>query len=138
MTARSARTGRARWARGGGGGGAGPNRYRAVNRKPQEELDTPDRGHRHQLIDRLCSIYRTARNKKIEGVAEDLRAFAFQRLPQLMEGKNRPIDASQPAAQNVQTAAAGDEYQPIVRSVADLLHEIAGARDALAFLVERI
>ena len=118
--------------------GRGPELYRAVNRRIQEELDTPDRGHRRQLINRLCSIYRTARNKKIEGVAEDLRTFAFQRMPQLMDGKDRPIDGSQPASQNVRTAAAGDEYQPIVHSVADVLHEIAGTHDALAFLVERI
>jgi tetratricopeptide (TPR) repeat protein len=67
----------------------------------------------------LCGIYRTARDKKIAGVAGDLKRLAFQRLPEVFK---RPID-------NDNTT---------VFEVADTLYRVAGPRDGLAFLVQRI
>ena len=35
--------------------------------KIQKDLDTPDQNHRYALVNRLCSIYRTAKDKKFAG-----------------------------------------------------------------------
>ena len=50
---------------------------------------------------------------------DDLRAFAFKRLPEVLKRQT-------------------NNYQSMVGRVADTLHDLAGARDGLAFLVERI
>ncbi len=85
--------------------GRGAELYRAVEKKVLQDLDTPDQSHRYRLVSRLIAIYRTAHGKfpapagggqKLpspsgrgaggEGgspsVADDLRHFAFTRLPE--------------------------------------------------------
>ena len=99
--------------------GRGVELYRAVQRKLQDELDTPDHNHRYQLIDRLCNVYRAGRDKKYAGVADDLRAFAFKRLLDVLKHQT-------------------NNYQSLVGTVAYTLHNVAGVRDGLAFLIERI
>ncbi len=99
--------------------GGGLELYRVVQRKIQNELGTPDHNHRYNLINRLCGIYRAAHQKKLEGHVDDLRAFAFKRLPEVLGRQT-------------------NNYQSIVSQVADTLHNLAGARDGVAFLVERI
>jgi len=99
--------------------GSGLELYRVVQRKIQDELDTPDYNHRYNLVNRLCDVYRVARDKKLAGHVDDLRAFAFKRLPEVLKRQT-------------------NNYQSIVSRVAETLHELAGARDGLAFLVERL
>jgi len=99
--------------------GSGATLYRAVNRKLQEELDSGDENHRYQLITRLSSIYRVAHKEKLPGVLDDLRPFAFERLPEVIR---RHVN----------------NHQSIVSNVAGTLHDLAGARDGLAFLIERL
>jgi len=99
--------------------GSGLELYRTVQRKIQDELDTPDYNHRYNLVNRLCDVYRVARDKKLEGHVDDLRTFAFKRLPEVLRRQT-------------------NNYQSIVGRVADTLHELAGARDGLAFLVDRL
>ena len=93
--------------------------YRTVQQKIQDELSTPDHNHRYNLINRLCDVYRTAHQKKLAGHVDDLRAFAFKRLPEVL-----PRQTS--------------NYQSIVGRVANTLHDVAGASHGVAFLVERI
>ena len=99
--------------------GAGLALYQAVNRKLQDALSTDDNNHRYALINRLSSIYRTAHQMKRPGVVDDLEAFAFGRLAEVLRRQT-------------------NNYQSCVQQVADTLHDLAGARTGLAFLIERI
>jgi len=99
--------------------GSGATLYKAVERKLIGELGTPDHNHRAQLLNWLCSIYRAAHNKKFPGVVEDLRAFAFKKVPEVLKRQTT-------------------NYSSLVSQVAHTLHDLAGPRDGLAFLIERI
>jgi tetratricopeptide (TPR) repeat protein len=93
--------------------------YRAVEQKIQAELDSGNENHRATLINRLCGIYNAAHDKKMPSAAEDIKTFAMKRLPEVLK---------------LQT----NNYQSAVNQVADALHNVAGPRDALAFLIERV
>ncbi|HUT12367.1 MAG TPA: VIT domain-containing protein [Thermoguttaceae bacterium] len=99
--------------------GTGEVLYRALERKLRDELATADHDHRYALIDRLCDVYHVARDKKFPSMTADLRAFAFTHLPGVLEQQT-------------------SNYQSIVGRVAHTLHDLAGARDGLEFLIERI
>ncbi len=99
--------------------GSGRELYHAAAKRIAADLDTGHDHHRYQLVEALCSLYRTAGNRKIDGVPDDLRAFAFQRLPEVLR---RQVH----------------QYPSIVSTVAHTLRDLAGPRDALRFLVERI
>jgi tetratricopeptide (TPR) repeat protein len=99
--------------------GRGVELYRAVDKKLQQDLDAPDQNHRYYLVSRLCSIYRTANNKKLPDVAADVRRFAFERFPVVLKRQT-------------------NNYTSMVSETANVLHDIAGARDGLAFLIRRI
>ncbi len=93
--------------------------YRAAEQKIQTELDSGNENHRAALIGRLCGIYNAAHDKKMPSAAEDIKTFALKRLPEVLK---------------LQT----NHYQSSVNQVADALHTVAGPRDALAFLIERV
>ena len=99
--------------------GSGQTLYRAATAQLQQELGTGDHNHRYNLINKLCTIYRSANEKKLEGVFEDLRGFAFNRLPEVLVGQT-------------------NNYQTIVSQVAHTLRDVIGARSGLEFLIERI
>ncbi len=99
--------------------GRGQTLYQAVEEKLRGELGVKDQEQRRQLIDQLCNIYRTAHGKKWPGVGEDLRTFAFQFVPELLT----------PDTNN---------YQSIISSVAQAVHQVLGPREGIKFLVERI
>ncbi|MCY2995196.1 MAG: VIT domain-containing protein [Planctomycetota bacterium] len=94
--------------------------YRATEQRIQADLATPDNSHRAQLVQRLCSIYPVAHaEKKFAGVSDDLRTFAFKQLPTVLKRQT-------------------NDYQSLVSQVAETLRQVAGARDSLAFLIERL
>lgn len=93
--------------------------YRAVIRQIRGELGTRDHDHRYQLVAQLCAIYRTAHAMKVQSVADDLRDFAFKQVPHLLEAQT-------------------NLYTNLVNVVSHTLHDLASARDGLAFLIERI
>jgi predicted Zn-dependent protease len=100
--------------------GSGAELYRAVERKLRGELPTThDQEHRRQLIDQLCGIYGTAHNKKLSGVAEDLRAFALKQLPGLLKRQT-------------------NNYQSVVSSVAQTMHNLLGPRDGIEILLTQM
>jgi predicted Zn-dependent protease len=99
--------------------GKGQKLYQAVEKQLIGEMETGDSNYRYQLISRLLDIYSTAHQKKIGGVADDLRAFAFGRSPAIL---NREIN----------------NRQSLVGSIASRLRDIAGPRDGLRYLIERI
>ncbi len=93
--------------------------YQAAEQKIQADLDAGNEKHRAALIGRLCGIYNAAHEKKMPSAAEDIKTFAMKRLPEVLK---------------LQT----NTYQSAVNQVADTLHNVAGPRDALAFLIERV
>ncbi|MFW6124499.1 MAG: VIT domain-containing protein [Pirellulales bacterium] len=99
--------------------GTGRTLYAAVERQLRAELDTDDHNHRYQLVNRLCNIYRTAKRGDLEGVGDDVTAFAFKQLPEVLAGQT-------------------NQYQSIVGTVSETLREVAEVRTALGFLIERI
>jgi tetratricopeptide (TPR) repeat protein len=99
--------------------GSGAELYRAVNRKIQADMDVPNDKHRQNLVEILLVLYSTAKQKHTPDVADDVRLFAFKRLPLVLKRQR-------------------NEYETIVGHVAQSLHGLAGPRDALAFLIERI
>jgi tetratricopeptide (TPR) repeat protein len=92
--------------------------YQALDKKIQADLAGPSQDHRQALINILCGIYRTAHQLKMEGVAANLRTFAFERLPQALKSQT-------------------NNYQAIVAEVARTVHDLIGPRDGLEFLVVR-
>ncbi len=91
----------------------------AGGRAAQRSGGMPDPDGVFQLIDLLSSIYRTAAEKKLPGVVDDLKGFAFGELPKLL----------QPAV---------GQYEAIVRVVGQTLHDVVSPRDGLDFLVGRL
>jgi tetratricopeptide (TPR) repeat protein len=99
--------------------GSGRALYQAMEQKVRDDLGTTDQDHRYHLINILCGVYRTAHGKKVAGVLEDLKAFAFDRLfPVLKQQTNN--------------------YEAIVQTVAQTVRELSGPRDSLEFLVNQI
>jgi predicted Zn-dependent protease len=99
--------------------GTGVELYRAVERKLRGELDTPHEEHRRQLIDQLLGIYGTANGKKLPGVRDDLRTFAFKQLPEILKKQI-------------------NHYQTVVGSAARTVREVIGSRGGVEFLIDRI
>jgi predicted Zn-dependent protease len=105
-----------------GGGvslGSGRTLYQATGRKIQGDLANADDSHRRQLVELLCRVYRTAQEKKLPDVVADLKAFAFKVLPPLLKWQT-------------------NYYDQLVGSVAQTLHDLAGPREGIAFLVNQI
>ncbi len=105
--------------------GHGAELYRAVEKKLQADLDTSDQNYRYNLVDRLIGLYQMAHDKfpspsgRGVDVAEDVRRFAFSRLPEVLKHQS-------------------NSYTAMVGRTADALHAIVGTRDSLAFLIRRI
>ncbi len=99
--------------------GAGQTLYQALERKIQGDLAIADSNHRYNLINLLCSVYRTAHEKKLSRVGDDLKTFAFKQVPQVLKGQT-------------------NNYESIVSTVAATVHDLGGVRDAIAFLLNVI
>jgi tetratricopeptide (TPR) repeat protein len=99
--------------------GSGPTLYLAAIARIQADLEKGDDSYRHQLVNRLCSIFRTVKNRNIADVTEELTAFAFQRFPQALKRQT-------------------NNHHNVVGQVADTLHDLIGARVGLKFVIERI
>jgi len=117
--------------------GSGQTLYRAATSQLIDDLDTDDHNHRYNLINRLCDIYRTAKDKKLAGVVEDLRQFAFgakKGTGPFSAAENGPVPFFASDVLGMQT----NNYQSIVNQVAHTLRDLAGPRDGLELLIERI
>jgi predicted Zn-dependent protease len=96
--------------------GAGSELCKALQQQLQQDLDTPDHNHRRELIDEMCNLFVTARDKKIPDYKADLRAFAFNQMPGVLRAQTT-------------------NYQSMVMRVAETLRELIGPHDGLEFLV---
>jgi tetratricopeptide (TPR) repeat protein len=83
------------------------------------DLAETDQNFWYNLASRLCSLYRTGADKKIAGVKGDLHRFAFENIPEMLKRQTT-------------------NYQSVVSTVKSTLRDLAGPREALAFLIERI
>ncbi|MFZ2654490.1 MAG: hypothetical protein WAX69_06200 [Victivallales bacterium] len=100
--------------------GSGQALYQAVNSEIIRELGgsgTP--GHLSDLISRYCLITRTAKDRKLEGFADNIRKFAAEVVPSVLQRLSRE----------------SSHYQQSIGNVADALHGLASARDGIAFLI---
>ena len=100
--------------------GSGQKLYQALERKLRTDMGTVDSSRAQELIHLLCNLYGTAANKKFAGVHDDFRAFARQRLPEVLK-------------QHV-----SGNYQNLVNHVASSLRNIIGPRAGIEFLLDRI
>ena len=99
--------------------GNGATLYEAVQKAILDELKTDDQNQRWQFVERLLSIYRTVDRKKVSDVDEDLRAFAFKRVPEILKRQ-------------------ADNQDSIIRNTAETLKDLIGHLEGLAFLIERL
>jgi tetratricopeptide (TPR) repeat protein len=99
--------------------GSGSTLYKAAERKMLADLANPDQNFRYNLVSRLCSLYRAGHERKFTGVLGDLHRFAFENIPEMLKRQTT-------------------NYQSVVSTVKSTLRDLAGPREALAFLIERI
>ena len=99
--------------------GKGAVLYKALVKKLDTGLITPDQNQLYALLGQLVRIYRSGHDLKIPGVAGDLKAFAFERLPAIL--KEQSVN-----------------HDDIARDVANAVYDIAGPRDGIAFLLDRV
>ena len=99
--------------------GSGKTLYKAFERTLLKALETTDQNHRYNLVNQLCGLYRTAYEKKLSGVGEDLVRFATNIIPEVLTRQT-------------------SNYPSLVNQVAATVHDVAGVRAGLAFLIERI
>ncbi|MBI2195349.1 MAG: hypothetical protein HYU36_25490 [Planctomycetes bacterium] len=99
--------------------GSGPTLYKAVEQKLIRAMLQGMPDHRYNLVNQLCSLYRTARDRQIPGVASDLKSFGWEHLPEVIDRMGR-------------------YYPNAVSTVAGAIHDLSGAPEGLSFLIERI
>jgi predicted Zn-dependent protease len=99
--------------------GKGQELYQALERPLRQALGTDDANHRYAVLNLLCQVYRTAAQKKLAGVPDDLRAFAFRQLGGVLERQT-------------------NNYTAMVNDVAQAVHELLGPADGIAFLLDRV
>ncbi|HUR55422.1 MAG TPA: BTAD domain-containing putative transcriptional regulator, partial [Gemmataceae bacterium] len=98
--------------------GKGAALYKAMEKKLLGDLATRDQNQRYQLVESLCGLYRATQSHKITDPVADLKAFAFQRVPPILQEQV-------------------NNYDSIVESVAKTLYDVAGPRDGIAFILDR-
>ncbi len=99
--------------------GSGGELYKAVEHRLRADVASSTDRYRGNFMKQLCDLYRRADAKRIEGVADDVRAFAFERVPQVLDPQTGP-------------------HSWILSLVAEVVRDVVGRPEALAFLVERI
>jgi tetratricopeptide (TPR) repeat protein len=99
--------------------GSGPTLYQALEHRLRDELSTPDQDHRYTTANLICQVYRTAFGKKLPGVADDLRAFAFTQLADVLRHQQ-------------------SNYDSFVQVVAGTVADLIGPGEAVAFVLDRI
>jgi tetratricopeptide (TPR) repeat protein/DNA-binding transcriptional ArsR family regulator len=81
---------------------------------------TPDQNLRYRTVDRLCDLFRAAKDyAQIDAAGPDAVAFGRDKLPGLLEKQI-------------------DNYQDMVRQVAETIDRTAGSRGALEFYIARL
>lgn len=98
--------------------GEGGALYKALEARLFAELTDPDQNHRENAFEQLMRLYRTAHDLKLAGATDDLKTFAFQRLPKVLDEQTL-------------------HYESIVSEAAQTVRDLIGPRDTLAFILDR-
>ena len=96
-------------------------RYQALIAKLQKELADPDQDLRPKTISLLCQVFRTAHDKKLPGVAADVKTFAFKIVP--------------PAIKQQTYYYAYYYHDMEVNDVSQTVHDLAGPLAGFEFLL---
>lgn len=100
--------------------GRGDRLYQAMLTRWIADLEaTGDQAHRYNLNSMICSLFRIAQQQQIRTVVDDLQKFAATSVPELLQKQTT-------------------NYSAVVSTVALTLHDVAGPRDGLKFLIERV
>jgi Flp pilus assembly protein TadD len=99
--------------------GTGAVLYKALETRLLGELAAPGQDHRYGALNQLTEAYLLAYTLKIDGTADDLREFAFKKLPPLLKDQS-------------------GYYAQIVRTVSGTVRAVCGLRDGIAFLLDRL
>jgi outer membrane lipoprotein-sorting protein len=84
-----------------------------------KQAERGDDNHRYQVLQRLESVFRTAKRKGFPTLRKDMRKFAFTTLPRLLKRQR-------------------NNYRTLVDTWSHRLNELLDPRTALEFLIERI
>ena len=99
--------------------GRGEAAYRNLHRHLLAKLEPiVEDNRRRRGIDRLMDLFEAANQKKSPSCRNDVREFAFKKLVPLLKKQN-------------------NNYHQVVRRVETTVHRLLGARNALAFLLDR-
>ena len=96
--------------------GKGKDLFVPLTQRLKNKLQHPDLEHRRAALERLLSVYSTAKGLAIESTASDLIAFSREPLYSALQLRL-------------------GEYHDVVRSVASTMEDVAGKRELLAFLI---
>ena len=99
--------------------GEGSELYKNLITFIVKQAERGDDNHRYQVLQRLQSVFRTAKQKKFPTLRKDMRQFAFVTLPKFLKGQR-------------------NNYRSLVNDWSYLLRELLDARIALEFLIERM
>jgi predicted Zn-dependent protease len=99
--------------------GKGQTLYENLEPHLRGALGTDDHNHRRNLVNILCQVYRVGVERKLTGVKDDLRAFAFKRVGDVLQRQT-------------------SDYDSVVSDVAQAVHDLLGPADGVAFLLDRV
>ena len=98
--------------------GAGTDLFVNLEQHLLDQAETTGDSYRQQVLTLFLQVYRTVQKKNIASYQNHFRKFAFEILP--------PILARQT-----------NNYRDIVKQTSETVRQLLGARDALAFLIDR-
>ncbi len=84
-----------------------------------KRVENGDQNLRYQLLYRLIRIFQGTQAKKLKSCPREVRRFAFEALPEVLETQTR-------------------NYRRLVERTDGVVEEVIGPREALAFLLDRI
>lgn len=99
--------------------GRGADLYKYLVARLLKHLETSDDAQTYGYVHELCSVFRTGHGKKFPSVKEDVRTFAFERIPKILESTT-------------------NNYQNVISTTAQAVHNLIDPATGVLFLVERI
>jgi tetratricopeptide (TPR) repeat protein len=99
--------------------GEGHTLYKKLVARMVEQVPEMDVSYQYTVLSQLVEVFTAANNKHLPKVADDLREFAFNQLPPVLDKMTH-------------------QYRTLMDSYARALHDIAGPRYGLEFLMDRV
>jgi hypothetical protein len=99
--------------------GKGRVLFKAIESKIVKDFADPDQGRRYQSVTLLCQVYRSASEKKLPGVVDDVKAFAFKTVPPILKQQT-------------------NNHESMVSTIAHTVHDLVGPTDGIVFLLNEI